>query len=130
MNHPAVRPAVNMRLLPDGTGRVRICWLVWDEKGPVTMPTGQVMTPQGPVPVGGSLPAPGQAPLTRARIACDPLLSSVLPHSAVVRGQNVTRLVMHSDDPRAVTCPECAATEEYKKAMERYAALEGAPQPG
>jgi hypothetical protein len=51
----------------------------------------------------------------RGRIACNPKLQSV--SAQVVNGE--TNLCMHSDDPRAATCPECMATDEFKAAMKQ-----------
>ena len=43
-------------------------------------------------------------------MACNPVLASVAPQK--VGADNV--LMPHSDDVRAVTCPECRATPEFK----------------
>lgn len=98
-----------LRLLPDGSGRVRIHWFIWDKEGPIQMPQTMVMTAKGPMAVGGNA-VTGER---RGRIACQPKLKSVLPQQ---KGQEYL-LFTHSDDPRAASCPECMATEEYKAAM-------------
>ena len=94
---------VVIRLLPDGSGRVRIHYFVHDPKGPVTTPSGAVMTALGPMKLGGVV----------GRIACQPQMASVTPK--VVKGE--LQPTVHSDDPRAVTCPECQASSEYLTTM-------------
>lgn len=94
---------VVIRLLPDGSGRVRIHYFVHDQKGPVTTPSGAVMTALGPLKLGG----------VTGRIACQPQLASVTPQ--MVKGE--LQPTVHSDDVRAVTCPECQRTSEYLATM-------------
>jgi hypothetical protein len=98
---------INVRLLPDGTGRVRYHWFIRDDAGPITTPSAQVQTAIGRVTLGG----------VKGRIACMPKLDSVLPHLAGAEIQ----LVPHTDDPRGATCPECLATEEAKTMLQHYA---------
>ncbi len=66
------------------------------------------MTGMGLVKVGGSVD--GQ--FSRGRIACRSALAIV---GTMVQG--AYQPVVHSDDPRAATCPECLETEECKKAL-------------
>ncbi len=55
----------------------------------------------------------------RGVIACSPATSKIT--STTTKG--VTRLVCHSDDPRAATCPECLASEVCKTALAEYQSL-------
>jgi hypothetical protein len=100
---------VVIRLLPDGSGRVRIHWFVHDPKGPVRTPASTTMTALGPLRLGGAV----------GRIACQPGLESVTPK---VDGTQTVPLC-HSDDCRAATCPECMATPEYAAAMKRLSEI-------
>jgi hypothetical protein len=108
-----------VKLLPDKSGRILIHYFVHDPAGPAETPTGVTMTALGPLKLGGA----------RGRIACQPKLESVTPQ---VRA-GVTYPIPHSDDPRAVTCPACKETEEYKRVMEQLGEIletagEGMPQ--
>jgi hypothetical protein len=96
---------VIIRMLPDGSGRVRIHWFcrallgVSDKiatRGIVFKESGQL----GIGPVQG-------------HIACQPARTGL--HSDLRAGQQAP--LMHTDDPRAATCPECMATPEFKEAM-------------
>lgn len=100
---------VELRVLPDG--RVRIHWFMFDQAGPVSLPHG---TTKSGVAMGGSLPDENGDYCSRGRIVCQPQRTSILPEKG---RRGITRPVVHSDDPRAVTCPECQATEEWKAAM-------------
>lgn len=100
---------VEIKILPDGTGRVRIHWFQVLDGGPIKMPSGTIETQYGPLIHVGP---PG-------RIACQPERTSVLPQEQ----NGVTLLTCHSDEPRAVTCPECMATPEFKIAMQKIAEL-------
>src|SRR5438876_1374472 len=100
---------VVVRLLPDGSGRVRIHWFERLDNGPVKTPEGEVMTNLGPMVFGG----------VSGRIACAPKMTNVSPQ--MVDGR--ANLVCHSDEVRAVTCPQCMETEEFKKAMEEIRLL-------
>lgn len=98
---------VRLRLLPpdeNGLRKVRIHWFVRDENGPVHTGSGVVQTSRGPKSIDGAV----------GYIACKPQEKDVT--TKVVEG--VYLADPHSDDPRAVTCPECLATEVHKKAME------------
>ena len=97
--------ALLIKLLPDGSGRVRIHWFIHDAAGPIKT-TGNVLpTAAGILRLGGAI----------GRIACDPDKESV---ATVVDGQKHIPYV-HSNDPRAATCPECIATKEYVEAMKK-----------
>ena len=86
-----------------GSGRMCIHWLIRDAAGPIATELDVRNTERGPLPLGGF----------KGRMACRPEQNTVYPQH---RGQE-TFLCLHSDDPRAATCPDCLATEEYKKAM-------------
>lgn len=98
---------VNIKLLPDGSGRVRIHWFQRLDNGPARTPEGAVMSTLGPLRSGG----------VRGRIACQPNLKDVGPQQ--VNGETVP--ICHSDDVRGATCPECLATAEAKAALADYA---------
>lgn len=95
--------------LTNGTGRVCIHLFVRDVRGPIMEP--HVLHPaldeQG-APIKRQLVA---LP-TRGRLACDPR-RTVAP----VNRSNVTTVTPRTDDPRAVTCPRCQASAEYKALM-------------
>jgi hypothetical protein len=95
-----------LKLLPDGSKRVRIHYFVRDEVGPITDSGGQVNEALREVTKASST----------GYIACSPRQQSVLPQK---KGGEYF-LTPHSDDPRAVTCPECMETEEYKTMMATY----------
>lgn len=100
---------VVMRVLPpdaQGTRYVRVCWFMIDANGPAQNPSGVIETSWGPKDYEGA----------RGRIACQPQRTSVLPEYNGVE----TKLTVRSEDPRAVTCPLCKATPEYKAAMAVY----------
>jgi hypothetical protein len=92
---------VEMRVLPGG--KVRIHWFERALDGPATTPSGMTTGAEGRLQVGP----------VRGRIACMPTQANVAPQT---KG-GVIRLVCHSDEPRAVTCPECMATENFKTAL-------------
>lgn len=102
---------VAVKLLPDKSGRVRIHYFVHTPDGPAQTPGRVAMTAMGPLRLGGS----------RGKIACQPGLADVTPQA--VGGS--WHLCCHSDDPRAVTCPECEKTEDYQKAMALLAEVGG-----
>ena len=107
-----MRRVIEIRALPDG--RYRIHYFVFDPEGPCELPTGMVKTNQGSsVRVGGSIPTPEGIVATRGYIACEPERKSVLPDGR----RGTIRLCLRSDDPRAVSCPSCKETAEYKAAM-------------
>lgn len=96
---------VVIRLLPDGSGRVCIHWLMADAEGPIETVNRIVVTGMGPQIMKGK----------RWRMACNPTLSNLGELS------QAGRLVPypHSDDIRAVTCPKCLATERAKEILAR-----------
>lgn len=108
-----VKRIVNMNVLPgeplDGTGMVCIHLFVPDVKGPFVEPHGLHPVVKDCEAVKQQL----EARPTRGRLACDPK-RLVAP---VTRG-NVTNVTPRSDDPRAVTCLKCCASEDYKRMME------------
>lgn len=95
---------LNMRELPDG--RVCIHWLVLDENGPIR--THRQMM------VGRSASIVDK--LRRWKIVCRPEQNSVNPQ----RRGDQTLMCMHSDDIRAVTCPDCRATKEALALLDSY----------
>ncbi len=97
---------VQIPVLPDG--RVRIHFFVRDDAGPARTPAGVLgMTPLGPITAGGLV----------GHFACQPKNDNVLAR----RGQDgIIRVLPHSDEPRAATCPECLASAAYKEAMAIY----------
>lgn len=98
-----VKRDVRGEALHDGTGRVKVHWLQATPDGPIRRKAGVVMTNMGPVEIGGFT----------GRIACRPTLLSDEPvHNGVI-----TRILVRSEDPRAVNCPECRATKAYWQAM-------------
>lgn len=100
---------VVVRLLKDGSGRVRIHYFVRDEAGPIRTPAGVIaLTAMGPMSAGG----------TKGYIACQPKQESL-----DVKKDGIIYPTPHSDDVRAVTCPECQATAEYKKMADFLAEL-------
>ncbi len=107
---------VLVKLLKDGSGRVCIHWFVRDEAGKITTPSSVTTTALGPIALGG----------VRGRIACMPKLTSVLPTQS--KGQINT--CAHSDDVRAVTCPECRATDDYKIASVELGEMVDTANPG
>lgn len=98
---------VEMKVLP--SGKVRIHYFHRTEEGAATAPSGLTPDEEGKLRMGP----------VKGIIACSPATSKIT--STTTKG--VTRLVCHSDDPRAATCPQCAATEVYKAAMAEYASL-------
>jgi hypothetical protein len=90
------------KLLPDGSGRIRIHWVYLTPDGPNVAKGVAIDTSSNPIQ--------GEK---HYRIACMP---GVLIDGAQKVGEN---LLVHerTDDPRASSCPECEETEEYKKAM-------------
>ena len=101
-----MKRTICVKVLPgeptDGTGRVCIHLFVRDAAGPFTEPSAMHLDAEKKLAVG---PA-------RGRLACDPR-RTVAP---VVRG-GVTTVTHRTDDPRAVTCPKCAASADYARIM-------------
>lgn len=105
---------VELKLLPDGSGRIRIHWVMRDPEGPVLIHDRVVETSWGPKLMSGS----------RWRVACQPQRASIAPQA---QGQKILPFPI-TDDPRAVTCDLCVATEWFQKAR---AELENTvPSPG
>ena len=102
---------VVLKLLPDGTGRIRIHWAVRDPNGKIEIRDRVVETSWGPKVMQGA----------RWRVVCQPGLSTL---SGLRQGENVV-LQPCSDDPRGVTCPECMAAEEFQKARQDLEELAG-----
>lgn len=98
--------------VPGRPGSVRIHYFVHDEAGPIEMPSDMAMTAFGPITLGGS----------KGRIACQPTLKveDVLPK---LKG-GFTHLFQHSDEARAVTCPDCCRSDDYKSTMQALDDLE------
>jgi hypothetical protein len=105
------------RLLPDGSGRLRIHWFVHDVNGPASTPPGLIaenlLSPEMKNIVGPRFRS------ATGYIACQPKRTDVTPQQY----GNEIRLTVHSNDPRAATCPECLATEVYEKAMKELGEL-------
>lgn len=94
----------------DGGGVVCIHLFVPDENGPFVEPQG---LHEGP----GETEAERKqliAKPTRGRLACNPKRSAV-----PVTRNGVTTITPRTDDPRAVTCPRCLASQLYVEAMEQ-----------
>jgi hypothetical protein len=98
-----MKQQVVIRMLKDGTGRVCIHFFVHDDRGPAVTPAAEVRTAVGTVQIGGST----------GYIACQPQRADVTPRMV----GNTIQPLPHSNDGRAVTCPECMATEAYKEWM-------------
>lgn len=106
----AVKRIVNLSILPgepvDGTGRVCIHLFVVDEQqGSYTEP--HVLHPEmddaGHIIKGRLTARP-----TRVRMACS---KTRVPTPTTKQG--ITTVTLRTDDPRAVTCPKCIASEDY-----------------
>lgn len=97
------------RMLPDGSGRLRIHWLCPDENGPIRTEGRTVFVGATPLRLGGAV----------GRVACQEAKTSILPE---VRGSKA-HVMEISDDVRAATCPECLATAEAKAQLDNYATL-------
>lgn len=111
---------INISVLPgeptDGSGRVCIHLFVQGE-GPATYTEPHVLHPavdEHGQPVRGQL----EARPTRGRLACGTPPTASRPPAGSPRGGSI-RVVHRTDDPRAVTCPRCKATEAYKEMMAR-----------
>lgn len=101
---------VSISVLPgeptDGKGRVCIHLFVPDPHGPFTEPS--VMRQEAPNPEQGDNGL--RVGPVRGRLACD---SKMVRKVAPVERNGVTSVTMRTDDPRAVTCPKCKATQVY-----------------
>lgn len=91
-----------IKILPDG--RERIHWFQRDESGPITTPQGSP-APNMPAMVFGGV---------KGRIVCMKNLTEITPQKL---GTAIPVQIKHSDDPRATTCPDCQATEEFVAAV-------------
>lgn len=96
-------PPIERKLLPDGTLRVRIHFFVRDQSGGVNFPGGVILRSVGGVPM------PLRYHGSRGYFACAPDEGAAHP---VKDGRICVR--EHTGDPRAVTCPECVATDVFK----------------
>jgi hypothetical protein len=92
-------PTVCIRLLPDGSGHVRIHWFQ--------------KIAGGPIKTAGRSDLAIVFPGSEGRIACMP--HRTVTHQWLKSGEY--EILHHTDDPRAATCPECMATKEFKGAM-------------
>jgi hypothetical protein len=99
-----MRP-VQITLLPDGSGRIRTHWFQRDSAGPVKIDGGGrlAVLPEGHPARPGAI----------GRLACQPGRTDVRPKSA----NGMQKIVMFTDDPSGVSCPECMATEAFKSAL-------------
>lgn len=103
------RRVISMSVVPgdptDGTGRICIHLFIRDPKGLFIEPhvLHQELDEKGS-PTGRLISKP-----TRGRLACD-RKKTVRP----VTKNGVTTITHRTDDPRAVTCPACIASEFYK----------------
>ena len=93
---------LNIKLLPDGSGRTLIHWLNQDDEGPIQ--------------TKGHAKYKGIFPGIRGRIACNPKQNSVNPVDR--NGEHL--MCMYSEEVRAATCPKCLATEEAKAILAKY----------
>jgi hypothetical protein len=94
-----------IRMLPDKSGRRRIHWFQRQVDGPLATQGQQQLTLIGPMQLGGA----------KGRIVCQGPNATLDKSTA----GNVEP-VAHSDDPRAVTCPECKATQEFQTEIALY----------
>lgn len=93
----------------DGAGRVCIHLFVQDPHGPNT--ASMVMHPVFNED-GTQVKQVVDCKQARGRLACDPKRLT-----AAVTRNNITTVTQRTDDPRAVTCPKCKASEDYQKLM-------------
>ena len=93
----------------DGSGKVCIHLFVPDDRGPFTEPHALHQAVDGD---GNDIKNQLVAKPTRGRLACDPK-RQVKP--VTVKG--VTTITPRSDDPRAVTCTRCMASQYYADMM-------------
>ena len=93
----------------DGSGQISIHLFVRDPHGKFTEPAVVHPVFKDGVRQGNQtacLP-------TRGRLACD-----ADRNPAAQRVGNRTLVTPRTDDPRAVTCPKCMATDAYRREME------------
>ncbi len=99
---------ITVRVLKDR--RVRCHFFVHSEKGPIhTAPRIEIAPGISPMQIGGA----------SGFIACQPQRQQI--NGAISGGRIEVTFV--SDECRATTCPECIATEAFKKAAEELAAM-------
>jgi hypothetical protein len=98
-----------IRLLKDGTRRVLIHWFCRAPGGAAT--AANALIPDGPKVAQGPV---------RGYIACQKARASLAPQKVGADSEPCT----HSDDVRAVTCPDCIATKEFAEMMDVLAQLE------
>ena len=114
---------INISVLPgeplDGRGRVCIHLFVCDPKGSFVEPSVMypVLDENGKVKNGECECRP-----THGRLACNPRRNP----TPTTRG-NVITVTPRSIDTRAVTCPKCIATEDYKKLAALEERANGSP---
>jgi hypothetical protein len=121
---------LNVKMLPDKSGRVLIHWLQEDVYDASKLPADSLkplarlvdQADKGdayPIKIQGHPQlrrGSGQATVSKARIACNPTQNSVNPQH---KGQEVF-MCMHSNDVRAVTCPKCLATVDAAELLKQY----------
>lgn len=112
---------VNISVLPgeptDGSGRVCIHLFIKDDKGSFTEPHALYPVFKDGVQVKQELTA---GPMC-GRLACDPKRTPVV--SLKGKSSNLISVLSRTDDPRAVTCPKCIASEIYRVMMEKFATV-------
>ena len=101
----------------DGTGRISIHLFVVD-------PSGKVVENYVVLPAydgdGNQVKQHTTCGPARGRIACDPKIANVQP---VTKG-NVTTVFHRTTDPRAVSCPKCKSSDDYKQMMAELKRIE------
>ncbi len=111
---------LNMMVLPgepkDGTGR--ICTHLW-----MNNPKGKFLQHYVMQPIadknGEVVPNEFHFAPTKGQIACNPNLNPmpVVSGRDRVSGKTIITITSMSDDPRAINCPKCMATEYYQTQM-------------
>lgn len=100
---------ISVSVLPgeptDGGGRVCIHLFVQDEAGPMVEP--HALHPPTKDSGGQLVGAP-----TRGRLACGKV-------PLTKQQENLFRVTIRTDDPRATTCPACKSSDIYKLMMEK-----------
>lgn len=110
-----VKRVVNINVLPgeklDGSGRVCIHLFVRDEQGSFVEPhvLHHATDEHGEIIKGQLVAKP-----TRGRLACDAQRKPKPTKS------NTITVLPRSDDPRAVTCPKCIASNYYREMMSKF----------
>lgn len=106
---------IEVKLLPDGSGRVRIHWFCRSEAGKATAQHALTAT--------GDENEPVKAGPVKGFIACQRQRTSLTP----ARVNGAIAPVFHTDDVRAATCPECLATEEARMELVEFGLLVSGP---